>query len=50
MNLHSVESARKFADRVLGLRGGELVADLRAVDLTANAVARIYGAPAEVSP
>ena len=45
--LHHVEYARRYADRVLGLRAGRLVFDGPARDLTEAAIAEIFGeAPA----
>jgi phosphonate transport system ATP-binding protein len=44
--LHHVEYARRYADRVLGLRGGRLVFDGPARDLTDTAVGEIFGAAA----
>jgi phosphonate transport system ATP-binding protein len=42
--LHHVEYARRYADRVLGLRGGRLVFDGPARDLSDAAVREIFGA------
>lgn len=42
--LHHVEYARRYADRVLGLRAGRLVFDGPARDLTDAAVREIFGA------
>ena len=41
--LHHVEYARKYADRVLGLRAGRLVFDGPAGDLTDSAISGIFG-------
>jgi phosphonate transport system ATP-binding protein len=41
-NLHQVELARTFADRVLGLHAGRVVFDGSAASLDAEAVRRIY--------
>jgi phosphonate transport system ATP-binding protein len=41
--LHHVEYARGYADRVLGLRGGRLVFDGAAADLSDRAIADIFG-------
>jgi phosphonate transport system ATP-binding protein len=41
--LHHVEYARKYADRVLGLRAGRLVFDGPAGDLTDTAISGIFG-------
>jgi phosphonate transport system ATP-binding protein len=42
-NLHHVEYARRYADRVFGLRSGRLVFDGPPSDLTDAAVADIFG-------
>jgi phosphonate transport system ATP-binding protein len=44
-NLHHVEYARRYADRVFGLRSGRLVFDGPPSDLTDAAVADIFGEP-----
>ena len=41
--LHHVEYARRYADRVLGLRGGRLVFDGPAAALDDTVIARIFG-------
>ncbi len=46
VNVHTIEHARRFADRVVGLRAGRIVHDGPARELTDNVVADIYGAPA----
>jgi phosphonate transport system ATP-binding protein len=49
-NLHHVEYARRYADRVLGLRGGRLVFDGPPAALAEATLADIFGeVPAEVS-
>jgi phosphonate transport system ATP-binding protein len=45
--LHHVEYARRYADRVLGLRGGQLVFDGPARDLDDSAIREIFGAGPE---
>jgi phosphonate transport system ATP-binding protein len=47
--LHHVEYARRYADRVLGLRGGRLVFDGPARDLDDAAIREIFGAAPEAS-
>ena len=42
-NLHDVGQARRIADRVLGLRAGEIDFDDRPDRLSPGDVARIYG-------
>jgi len=51
-NLHSIEIARQYADRVIGLRDGMLVFDAPVHQLSDAAVANIYGgdAPVENEP
>jgi phosphonate transport system ATP-binding protein len=44
-SLHQVDLARRFADRVVALRGGRLVLDAPAASLTPAAFADIYGTP-----
>lgn len=45
MNVHTVELARCYADRVIGLRDGRLVHDGPAETLTDTDVSQIYGDP-----
>jgi phosphonate transport system ATP-binding protein len=45
INVHTVEHARRFADRVIGMNAGELVHDGPADALDDAAVARIYASP-----
>ncbi|MFN4278014.1 MAG: phosphonate ABC transporter ATP-binding protein [Ferrovibrio sp.] len=51
-NLHSIEIARQYADRVIGLRDGTLVFDAPLHQLTDTAIANIYGGdvPVESEP
>lgn len=42
-SLHQVDLARRFADRVVGLRDGRVVLDRPASDLDASGLVRIYG-------
>lgn len=42
VNLHDVEIARRHADRVVGLRNGELVLDTASTSLDDNALDRLY--------
>jgi phosphonate transport system ATP-binding protein len=42
-NLHHVEYARRYADRVLGLRNGHLIFDGSAVGLTEEVVTDLFG-------
>ena len=48
--LHHVDYARTYADRVLGLRGGRLVFDGPAADLTDSALVSIFGEEPEPQP
>ena len=43
INMHDVELARRFADRVIGLAGGSVVFDGPAAQLTDDELRRIYG-------
>jgi phosphonate transport system ATP-binding protein len=46
-NLHQVELARRFADRVVGINAGEVVFDGAPEALDEGALARIYPGLAE---
>jgi phosphonate transport system ATP-binding protein len=48
--LHHVEYARRYADRILGLRAGRLVFDGSPRELTEAAVREVFGATAESEP
>ena len=48
-NLHTLDTARTYCDRVIGMRNGEVVFDGRSTELTANAAREIYGAGEEFS-
>jgi phosphonate transport system ATP-binding protein len=43
VNLHNVELARRFADRIIGMAGGEVVFDGRPDELHDNCLRSIYG-------
>ncbi|MEC9346586.1 MAG: phosphonate ABC transporter ATP-binding protein [Pseudomonadota bacterium] len=43
-NLHTLDTARTFCDRVIGMRDGAIVFDGAAAELTADAAREIYGA------
>jgi len=43
VNLHSIDIARRYCRRVIGMRGGEIVFDGPVADLTDEAIAAIYG-------
>ncbi|KPQ06127.1 MAG: ABC-type phosphonate uptake system ATPase component PhnC [Rhodobacteraceae bacterium HLUCCA12] len=43
-NLHTLDTARRYCDRVIGLRDGRLVFDGPACDLTTDMAREIYGA------
>jgi phosphonate transport system ATP-binding protein len=45
-NLHQVDIAKKYADRILGIRGGRLVFDGPPSELTRDMTEAIYGAEA----
>ncbi|MCA8972898.1 MAG: phosphonate ABC transporter ATP-binding protein, partial [Planctomycetes bacterium] len=46
-NLHTLDTARQYCDRVIGMRDGAVVFDGPASDLTTTAAREIYGADAE---
>lgn len=48
-SLHQIDLARVFADRVIGLRAGRVAFDGTPDDLTASAIAQIYGATTPVA-
>jgi phosphonate transport system ATP-binding protein len=43
-NLHTLDTARAYCDRIIGMRAGEVVFDGTAADLTPQAARDIYGA------
>lgn len=43
-NLHTLDTARRYCDRVIGMRAGRVVFDGRAAELTTSAARDIYGA------
>jgi phosphonate transport system ATP-binding protein len=43
VNMHDVGLAQSFADRIIGLRGGEIVFDGPASHVTADVLTEIYG-------
>jgi len=46
-NLHTLDTARQYCDRVIGMRAGEVVFDAPASGLTDQAAREIYGAEAD---
>jgi phosphonate transport system ATP-binding protein len=48
-NLHTLDTARKYCDRVVGMRGGRVVFDGTPAQLTTGAARDIYGADASFS-
>ncbi|WP_435170981.1 phosphonate ABC transporter ATP-binding protein [Falsirhodobacter sp. 1013] len=46
-NLHTLDTARRYCDRVIGMRGGRIVFDGRPDQLTISVAREIYGAGAE---
>ncbi|UCA45928.1 phosphonate ABC transporter ATP-binding protein [Pseudochrobactrum sp. XF203] len=46
-NLHTLDTARTYCDRIIGMQGGRVVFDGTPADLTQAAVRRIYGAEAD---
>ncbi len=47
-NLHTLDTARAYCDRVIGMRQGELVFDGPSSELTAATVREVYGADHEI--
>ncbi len=43
-NLHTLDTARNYCDRIIGMRAGKLVFDGTAAELTADVAREIYGA------
>jgi phosphonate transport system ATP-binding protein len=48
-NLHTLDTARRYCDRVIGMRAGKIVFDGKADELTTAAARDIYGADADFS-
>ena len=48
-NLHTLDTARKYCDRVIGMRDGRIVFDGSPEELSTNAAREIYGAGADFS-
>jgi phosphonate transport system ATP-binding protein len=49
VNIHDVELARRFADRIVGMSGGEIVYDGPPAELSDTMLKRIYGGEAWLS-
>jgi phosphonate transport system ATP-binding protein len=47
VNLHSIDIARRYCRRIIGMRGGDIVFDGPVAELTDAAIAAIYGSKAE---
>ncbi|GMK37823.1 phosphonates import ATP-binding protein PhnC [Paenibacillus sp. CCS19] len=47
MNIHHVEIALEYADRIIGIRQGEVVFDGRAAEVTKDVLSYIYGGKVE---
>ena len=45
VNLHQVEAAAKYTDRIIGMSGGEVVYDGPTANLSEQMVERVYGKP-----
>ncbi|MDR1514152.1 MAG: phosphonate ABC transporter ATP-binding protein [Synergistaceae bacterium] len=45
VNLHQVEAAAKYTDRIIGMNGGEVVYDGPTANLSEQMVERVYGKP-----
>ncbi|WP_104668416.1 phosphonate ABC transporter ATP-binding protein [Ensifer adhaerens] len=48
-NLHTLDTARSYCERIIGMEAGEVVFDGRPDELTASAVRAIYGSAADGS-
>ena len=48
-NLHTLDTARRYCDRVIGMRAGRIVFDGPSSELTTAAAREIYGAGADFS-
>lgn len=48
-NLHTLDTARSYCTRIIGMRSGEIVFDGPAGDLTSEAAREIYGADEELN-
>ena len=48
-NLHTLDTARRYCDRVIGMRGGKIVFDGTPAQLTTGVARDIYGAGADFS-
>lgn len=42
-NLHFIQLAKKYADRIIGIRGGEIVVNTAPSELTEDKIIKIYG-------
>jgi phosphonate transport system ATP-binding protein len=45
VNLHQVDAALRYTDRIIGMNGGEIVYDGRAADLSEQMIEQVYGKP-----
>lgn len=43
VNLHTLDTARAYCDRIVGMRGGRVIFDGSARELTSDVVREIYG-------
>jgi phosphonate transport system ATP-binding protein len=48
-NLHTLDTARRFCDRIIGMRDGRVIFDGTADQLTTGVARDIYGAGADFS-
>jgi phosphonate transport system ATP-binding protein len=48
-NLHTLDTARRYCDRIIGMRDGRIVFDGTPAQLTTNMAREIYGAGASFS-
>ena len=49
VNMHDVDLAKRFAQRIVGMNGGNVVFDGSADDLTEDVLKRIYGGESWIS-
>ena len=47
MNIHHVELALEYADRIIGIRSGKIIYDGRAADVTDEVLRKIYKGKSE---
>ena len=45
VNLHQVDAAVRYTNRIIGMNGGEIVYDGSAANLSEQMIERVYGKP-----